>query len=729
MIGCRSSLYLGRLAQVGLSLLLLLLGSALIPRLARAQFPGELRGQVVSASDGSPLGGALIEVPALGRRVTSETSGAYHLRGLEPGRYEIRVEHLGFSPWEGEVEIENGRATWLRIPLSETAIELEGLEVSTRRAPVGGVEIERAEIERSGARTAGDLVRRAPGIVLREEGSGGAQTVSIRGSGADAVLVLVDGVPLNDPVSGIADLSTIGASTIETITVLVGAQGARYGPRAEAGVVLIETRAAAQGLEGRLVGGSLGEWGLGAEGGAGWEETVWAAGVELRGAHGRFDYPRVAGVDETVVRRGNADLGEISATTALRTPLAGGEVRGRIGFEALDRGIPGKGYAPSPAARQELARLRGSLAWRGESGRGAGLGYALSLSGVSQRLHYSDPAPPFGLAYDDTTTANSVEARAELEGEGRDWIRRHGAGIEVLHQYIDAGALGDHAPRHRTDLGTFAHLTIGRELGGWDVEFNAELRTDRDAVGRRWYLNRGLGIQLSHRGLTLHLSNRSGYSPPSLGDQFFREGVAIEPNPDLRAERIPSEWEFGASVVGGGDRVDGALGLRVYQGDIRGMIVWLPDFRFVWSPRNTNVKRHGLEAWAEFAPGYGVQLSGSYSMAVVTYDRPGDDRVQVAYRPRHSAQAGLGWEGGPWRFGLDALFTGTRYPGPARLNALESFWTFRFDLGREWRVGRAELATRFQIDRLFDERDSLIFGFPEAGRRFRLEARARRVDR
>src|SRR5690625_7572236 len=110
MIGCRSSLYLGRLAQVGLSLLLLLLGSALIPRLARAQFPGELRGQVVSASDGSPLGGGLIEVPVLGRRVTSEARGAYHRRGLEPARHEVRDEQVGYIPWAGGVEMEDGEA-------------------------------------------------------------------------------------------------------------------------------------------------------------------------------------------------------------------------------------------------------------------------------------------------------------------------------------------------------------------------------------------------------------------------------------------------------------------------------------------------------------------------------------------------------------------------------------------------------------------------------------------
>src|SRR5690606_20567871 len=114
----------------------------------------------------------------------------------------------------------------------------------------------------------------------------------------------------------------------------------------------------------------------------------------------------------------------------------------------------------------------------------------------------------------------------------------------------------------------------------WDMELTLELRADRDAVQRRWYLNRAAAVQVAGHGVALHLSNRSGYSPPTLGDQFFREGVAVAPNPDLEAERVPSEWELGASFAGRVGGLGGSLGVRLFQGDIRGMIIWLPDFRF-----------------------------------------------------------------------------------------------------------------------------------------------------
>jgi len=689
-----------------------------------AQFPGELRGRVVSVEGGAPVGGALVEIPALGRRVVGDAGGAFYLRGLEPGRYEVRVTHPGYAPWVGEVEIGNGRVAWVGVELVAVPLEVEGIAVTARRTSTSGTRFERREIERSGARTVGELIARAPGVLVREEGMGGAQTVSIRGSGADAVLVLVDGVPLNDPVTGVADLSVIPVGSVEAVTVLVGAQGARYGPRAEAGVIVIETRAPGTGWEGRGVVGSLGEWGAAGEVGWGMGGAALRAGASVRGVDGAFDYPRVPGVDETIERRRNADISERSGFLAARGRFLGGELQGRVGGESLDRGIPGKGYAPSPEARQEEGRVRGVVGWRWEGGGVAG---AVSVAGSAQRARYVDPAPPFGFPYDDTVRAHSLEVRGEVDGvAGAGWVRRYGGGVEVARQGVTASSLAG-VPGGRTEVGGYTHAALGTGLGAWDAELSVQVRADRDGIRGRWYLNRAVALQLATGGVVLQLSNRSGYSPPTLGDQFFREGVAVAPNPELEAERVPSEWEAGVTVAGGVGGVTGSLGARYFQGDVRGMIVWQPDFRFVWSPRNMDVKRRGLEARGEVATGWGGRLAASYTLAAVTYDRPDDpEPVQVAYRPRHTGQVEARWERGGWRAGVDAQYTGTRYPAPAKLNALAPFWTFRMSLGHERRVGGFDLATTLVVDRLFDEKDTLIFGFPEAGRRFRLEARLRR---
>lgn len=706
------------------SILLLLLLAA--P--AYAQFPGELAGRVVSAETGEAVDAATLELPTLGRTTVSDATGAFRLRGLEPGLHPVIVRRIGYGEQRETVQIQNGRTTRLSVRLSLLAVELQGIEVAAVRRRAPGERIERAVIQASGARTAGDVVRLAPGAVIRGEGADGRQTVSIRGSGADAVLVLVDGIPINDPVTGEADLSTIPAHAIESVSVLVGSHSARYGPRAEAGVVLIRTRDAGRGRGIRLLAGSLGETGGSGEWGAAAAGVVGSVGGHARRVQGGFTHERVPGIDPRPVRRANADLTEWGGWGSVRAEAGGGELRLRAGAEGIERGLPGKGYAPSVRARQSLDRTRGSAAWRRTREAQT---LAISLGAVSQAVRYADPDPPFGLPYDDTTRVRSLEVRAELERIGTGGLRGYGTGLEGRLQQVRSGVLSSHAPRTRGDYGLFLHGTVGHTLGSTDLELTAEGRVDRDDLAGEWYLNRSVTARVSAGPVLLHLANRSGYSPPSLGDQFFREGVAVAPNPDLRPERIPSEWEAGVSLQGSRVGVSAGGGVRGYLGDVKGMIVWLPDFRFVWSPQNTDVRRHGAEVWGEVLwPERALRFAGSYSLAVITYDRAGDaDDVQVAYRPRHSAQARAEWTPGPWRLGAGALLTGTRYPAPARLNALPRFWTAEANMARRWRAGAVDLTTALYVDRLFNETDSMIFGFPEAGRRIRLELVMARADR
>ena len=60
------------------------------------------------------------------------------------------------------------------------------------------------------------------------------------------MLVLVDGVPINSQITGEADLSRVSLEAVERVVVRTGAQSARYGGRALAGVVEITTRRASR---------------------------------------------------------------------------------------------------------------------------------------------------------------------------------------------------------------------------------------------------------------------------------------------------------------------------------------------------------------------------------------------------------------------------------------------------------------------------------------------------
>ncbi|HKC51297.1 MAG TPA: TonB-dependent receptor [Myxococcota bacterium] len=98
--------------------------------------------------------------------------------------------------------------------------------------------------------TVEELLSQVPGTRVRRFGGLGAQsTVSIRGSKAEQVLVLLDGVRMNSSSRGAADLSTIPVRQVARIEVIRGGGAARFGSDAVGGVILITTRgAAANGL-------------------------------------------------------------------------------------------------------------------------------------------------------------------------------------------------------------------------------------------------------------------------------------------------------------------------------------------------------------------------------------------------------------------------------------------------------------------------------------------------
>jgi outer membrane cobalamin receptor len=165
-----------------------------------------------------------------------------------------------------------------------------------------------------------------------------------------------------------------------------------------------------------------------------------------------------------------------------------------------------------------------------------------------------------------------------------------------------------------------------------------------------------------------------------------------------------------------------------YSGNVRDMIVWAPDYRFVWSPRNVDVRRRGVEAsLAIEAAGLLRTLRASYGYARIVY-ADGSDNAQLEYRPRSTAQLSAGWALADWDAGVHARYVGERYPAAARVNALPGFWTVSADLNRTWRTGVWSIRTALHVDRLFDAHDALIFGFPEPGRVGELRVRLSRTN-
>lgn len=114
--------------------------------------------------------------------------------------------------------------------------------ISSILAPV--TVVTREDIDHWQSNTVIDVLRRLPGVDIAQYGGIGQQSsLFIRGSESRHVLVLIDGVRLNQAgISGSSDMSQIPISLVQRIEYIRGARSAVYGSDAIGGVVNIITR-------------------------------------------------------------------------------------------------------------------------------------------------------------------------------------------------------------------------------------------------------------------------------------------------------------------------------------------------------------------------------------------------------------------------------------------------------------------------------------------------------
>ena len=103
--------------------------------------------------------------------------------------------------------------------------------------------ITRQDILDSNAASIQNLLREIPGFAVSQQGSHGAVSqVRVRGAEANQVLVMINGIEVNDPAQGSEfDFSQISTNDIERIEIVRGPQSALWGNDAMAGVIHIIT--------------------------------------------------------------------------------------------------------------------------------------------------------------------------------------------------------------------------------------------------------------------------------------------------------------------------------------------------------------------------------------------------------------------------------------------------------------------------------------------------------
>ncbi len=474
------------------------------------------------------------------------------------------------------------------------------------------------EILASGARRLQEVLRDAVGVNVVETGAPGQlATASIRGSEAQQVLVLLDGIRLNSPQLGQFDLANLPVplDQIERIEVLRGPASALYGSNALAGVIHIITRRPE--AEPRTS--------------FSWSEArhdTREVGFSASRRVGSLGYRFGASRDHSQGYRDNSDLDRTTLDGLLAWDLPGGFVVEAHGYHLQKEiGVPGmKGVFLTPDARQQDENTSAAVSLKGPVGP-----LTVAGRGGYDRFdnRYRDPGAFFPT--DDRHLAETVGGEVQIDTP----LRGRGLtlGSELYRDFLDSSANGEH---DQSRWAAFGQQEVG--LAPW-VSLLVGVRYDGHSEFRNEWSPR-VSLLLSPWDATqVRVSAGRAYRAPTFNDRFWPFDGFTRGNPDLEPE---TAWEYEAGVAQGLGRW-GSVSLTGFRRDAKDLIDWRPedpaDPFSVWSPVNVGTSRiWGAEAATGLSPLRGVGLGANYTY-LHAVDR--DTGELLPGKPRHQVGAHL----------------------------------------------------------------------------------------
>jgi len=569
------------------------------------------------------------------------------------------------------------------------------------------------EVEASGARSAGDVLRQVAGLNALSSGSrAGVTNAFLRGSDPNYTLVLLDGVPLNDTTElqgGAVNLEELPAALVDHVEVVRGPLTSFYGTSALAGVIQVFTPRGGPGpLKARVgaeagnadlrrgfgrVSGAAGRGGYAA--GASWDEE------EYRIARDRF---------RQLDAFANADL-PLGSTTDLA--LTGRFADGRIDDYPDASGGPVYGTGLVRHTQHRALALGARLGFGDPAGRRQQLSVALARRD-QDRL--SPAVPPVVPASDETTTFTRLRVAwqvplvrsartvvdAGLSGEG-EWGEN--ASVLKLPPFLGGDVAGDYAESRATG-GAFAGAR--HERGA--LLYEASLRFDL-ATGDALQVNPHAGVVWRPGAGSTRLRASVGRAAKLPSFFALASPPALGGNPALEPEHV---WGGEAGVEHRFARARLDVGAAYFRQEYSNLVDF--DFDLFLHVNRARVRTQGVEMTARWQPHATLWLDAEATWLSVQDLETGGT---LLHTPVWTGGGRLTWQPSP-AFNLrvqaraTAGYLDVQYPVPDR-DSVDGYGLL--GVAGSWRFRRG-LSIRGRADNLTDASYETYIGFPGPGRAF-----------
>lgn len=565
-----------------------------------------------------------------------------------------------------------------------------------------------------------DVLKTIAGLSVEEQGgAGGLSAVSIRGGEANFTLVLIDGVPQNDPSNsrgGSFDFANLNPSSVERIEIVRGPQSAVYGSDSLAGAINVITKQGHEGHRQQL----RAEWGQ-----DDFQNLHLGASGSLQNLQYAIDLAHRDSGEQVQGSTRETDSGNIR----LKWQITDAQQL-NTSYRYLDgkrSSYPEQSGGPEFALSDELDHSNFkdetfSVAWQLQLSEH----WQSTLRG-DRFVHEEDYTSP-GIEPFHAVPPNAADT--EFQRDQLHWVNtlqlsdsyQLNLGADYRHEdgesrgILDLGfiQLPTDFELDRNTTGLFAELHA-RPFQALTVQASARYDDPSD-FNSETTLKLGGKYQLNP-ALALSANWGEAYKLPS----FFALGHALVGNPNLKPESVQS-WDMGLDWRASQDL---RLSVTYFFNDYSDLIDFDPE-QFI-NVNRSQVETRGVEMQLDWQlnQSLGLQARATYTDIDVK-----EDGSVLLGRPEWLAGTTGQWQiSGDWSTTLDYQWVGEQYAsslhtGEFVVEELNNYhrldWNIRYQLN-------PSIALDLALDNLLDEDYQTAVGFVAAGRTVRLAITASNI--
>lgn len=536
-------------------------------------------------------------------------------------------------------------------PIEEITVTATRIPTPTQKIPAGVTILTQQDFKQRGETTLVDALTSVPGLgVVQSGGPGGQASVFIRGTNSEDVLVLLNGVPVNDPsdANGAFNFGDYTLSDVERIEVIRGAMSGLYGSNAIGGVINIIT---IKGEGAPKASVTLGG-GYPAQG---------QASATISGSSGKFDYALSGAIDEEAgfdytakrlsvyANHQDSFRSKLGSVNLGYSPDDTTRIYLNLRAQQVDNGFPNLGFPvfDDPNEYDHNANYFGKLGVTKELFNGA-LTTDLFIARLENNLQFNnlfDAADPNGAAAHDVYRGYRTDAQwnntVHLPNRGNVTDASLTFGIEYSNDTSNEAVNESNFGFPFVETVHSSQHAIAGHAGLQGNLFNrlilsAAVRDDAVSSFGNAFTGRVGGVLLvPEADMRIKASFGTGFLAPSLFELYGVSNFGYVGNPKLRAE-YSSGGEVGPQFdIPAFGQVDYlSISASYFQTAIRDLITSTPDFSSEQNIGRANTS--GVETEVVWTPTDWLKADLNYTYTRAVNAESGSELLR---RPQNAGSA------------------------------------------------------------------------------------------